>query len=88
MAPHYGGRITGASLNRHYQLGARHALYHKDGTFYERLTDFPAVLCDLRGYVKYSSEKEFERDPKLHLGKKVNVPGGLSSHPRYERFPT
>jgi hypothetical protein len=80
-------RITGDFLNRRYKLGARHALYHKDGKFYERLTDFPGVLCDSRGFVRYSSLQEFERDSRINIGVKVNVPGSLSGHPRYERFP-
>ncbi len=82
-----GRRITGEQLNRQHRLGARHALYHKDGTFYERLTAFPGVLCDARGFVRYDSEKQFDADPRLNIGRKVNVPGGLYSHPHYQRFP-
>ena len=81
-----GRRITGDQLNRQFGLGARHALYHKDGTFYERLTEFPGVLCDPEGYVPYDSAQEFINDPKLSIGIKVNVHGGLNTHPRYKRF--
>lgn len=28
----HGDRVTGELLNRKYKLGAKHALYHKDGT--------------------------------------------------------
>lgn len=80
-------RMTGEHFNRQYQLGARHALYHRDGTFYERLTAFPGVLCDPLGFVRYDSEKQFLGDSWLHIGRKVNVPRGLYSHPRYQRFP-
>lgn len=79
-------RITGDKLNREWQLGARHALYHKDGTFYERLVRFPGVLCDAKGYVKYETKDEFECDSRLNIGVKVNVSGGLFAHPRYARF--
>jgi hypothetical protein len=82
-----GRRVTGEHLNRKYRLGARHALYHKDGTFYERLSSFPGVLCDSAGFVRYDSEKQFDGDSRLNIGQKVNVRGGLFSHPRYERFP-
>lgn len=85
--PGLGIRITGEGLNRRYRLGARHALYHKDGTFYEQLNRFPAVYCDPRGFVRFQSQEQFDRDPRLNIGQKVNIPGGLSSHPRYERFP-
>ena len=82
-----GRRITGDYLNRKYRLGARHALYHKDSTFYEKLTDFPGVLCDDRGYVRYDTREEFEHDSRLRIGRKVNVPGTVAGHPRYKRFP-
>src|SRR5438034_4146985 len=45
-----GIRVTGELQNRKHALGAKHALYHKDGTFYERLREFPGVLCDDRGF--------------------------------------
>lgn len=86
LSPQLGRRITGTSLNRTHRLNAKHALYHKDGTFYEQLTDFPGVLCDAGGYVPYDSAPQFERDPRLKIGQKVNVPGGLNTHPRYQRF--
>jgi len=82
-----GMRVTGDFLNRKYGLGAKHALYHKDSTFYERLRDFPGVLCDDRGFVKYDSRDQFERDPRLNIGLKVNIPGTITSHPRYRTFP-
>ncbi len=81
-----GRRITGDVLNHRFSLGARHALYHKDGTFYERLSQFPGVLCDPNGYVRYNNEHQFASDPRLSIGVKVNVHGGLNTHPRYDRF--
>lgn len=86
--PTIGTRVTGAQLNRKHNLGARHALYHKDGRFYERLVRFPAVYCDTRGYVKYETEQQFVRDTALNIGEKVNVHRSLSAHPRYQRFPS
>ena len=79
-------RITGEILNRRHRLGLRHALYHKDGTFYERLAEFPGGLCDSRGYVRYDSEHQFTSDTRLNIRQKVNVPGSIASHPRYRRF--
>ena len=80
-------RVTGEWLNRAFKIGARHALYSKHGTVYERLTQFPGILCDAGGYVHYDDEAQFTGDARLSIGEKVNVPGGLASHPRYERFP-
>ena len=84
--PRLGRRVTGESLNRRYRLGARHALYHKDGTFYEPLTGFPGVLCDPEGYVRFDDERSFLSDPHLSIGQKVNIRATLRTHPRYTRF--
>lgn len=81
-----GVRVTGRSLNELHRLGARHALYHQDGTFYERLERFPGALCDPGGWVRYDTEMQFQDDPNLRIGRKVNVPRGLVNHPRYQRF--
>ena len=74
-------RFTGEGLRRRYKLPVRHALYHRDGTFYECLTRFPGALCDPQGWVHFDSEEEFERDPRIHIGRKVNVPHGIFRHP-------
>jgi hypothetical protein len=80
-------RITGEALNLKFKLGAKHALYHKDGTFYEQLRDFPGILCDDGGYVMYASQAQFERDSQLNIGQKVNIYRGLAHHPQYRPFP-
>ena len=80
-------RITGEWLNKAFRLDARHALYHRDGTLYERLTRFPGVLCDRGGYVRYEAEDEFLEDEQLSIGEKVNVPNALAEHPRYQPLP-
>ena len=80
-------RVTGEWLNRTFHLEARHALYHKQGTLFERLTQFPGILCDSKGFVRYDTERQFTEDDALQIGDKVNVPRGLSAHPRYTRFP-
>lgn len=35
------GRHTGDSLNRQWNVSAKHALYHREGTFYQNLVRFP-----------------------------------------------
>jgi len=80
-------RFTGEQLRKEYSLPVHHCLYHKDGRFFERLVYFPGALCDPQGYLQYDTEAEFENDPRLSIGKKVNVPGGISTHPKYRTFP-
>lgn len=77
----------GSTLNREWRVGAAHALYHKDGTFYERLKRFPGALFDAVGYVVFQSEEELERCRSVQLGKKLNVPAGISYLPGYKRKP-
>lgn len=84
--PRHNRQVTGESLNRRHHLGLRHALYHKDGTFYERLARFPGGLCDPTGYVRFDTEHQFTQDSRISVGQKVNVQGGIASHPRYLRF--
>src|ERR1700722_20631699 len=51
-----GNRIfSGRLLNQKWGIGARHALYHKDGHWYNNLERFPGALCDPRGYVKFET---------------------------------
>ena len=78
---------SGRRINARYRLGARHALYHVDGSFYELIEDFPGFLADPRGFVMYETEEEFVNDPHLDIQEKVHVPAGLANHPRYESFP-
>lgn len=79
---------SGRQINKRYNLGARHALYHVDGTFYERLNTFPGILADSRGYVWFQDEDSFLNDANVDVQEKVHVPATLAHHPRYTRFPT
>jgi hypothetical protein len=85
--PPGGRRVTGEWLNKTFHLHAAHALYHKDGLLYERLTQFPGVLCDARGWVRFATAAELAADPLITVGTKLNVEGGLAKHPRYQEFP-
>jgi 5-methylcytosine-specific restriction protein A len=70
---------SGRRLNEEWQVGAKHPLYHRDGTFYEQLREFPGALFDRNGYVVFSTEKKYLTAPGLHHGEKLNVPEGISS---------
>jgi hypothetical protein len=77
---------SGRALNEQWNIGAEHALYHKDGKWYERLEKFPGALCDPNGYVLFATEREFLECPALNIGIKVNVVGGIRSLPSYRRM--
>jgi 5-methylcytosine-specific restriction protein A len=72
-------------LNRQWGVNAKHPLYHRDGTFYEHLEEFPGALFDAEGYVLFDTEEAYRQCPYLHIGVKVNVPEGIRSIPGYIR---
>jgi hypothetical protein len=80
------GRI-GELLNRKWKIGARHALYHKDGEWYHQLDRFPGALCDPRGYVLFETEDEFRGCSKLRIDQDVNVVGAISEIAGYVLMP-
>lgn len=77
---------SGKNLNEEWCVGARHALYHKEGKWYELLERFPGALFDPYGYVLFKTEKEFYECPYLKIGEKVNVEGDISRIPEYKRI--
>jgi hypothetical protein len=80
-----GERVTGRTLNEKWGVDAAHALYHRDGTFYENLTRFPGALFDISGYVLFATEADYLTSRFLRIGEKLNVPGGISGLPDYVR---
>ena len=78
-------RLSGKCLNEKWNVGARHPLYHCDGTFYECLTIFPGALFDSDGYVLFETEEAYRSCSNLQHGVKLNVPGGISSIRGYVR---
>ena len=85
----YSGRrsalATGPQLIQKWKIPVRQARFHRDGTWFEQLTRFPAALCDPNGHVVFESEEDYRSCPQLKLGKQVNVTGGISSIPGYKR---
>ena len=86
MAP-LGRRVTGIALARRWNVNVRHALYHKDGTWYNNLERFPGALFDPTGYIIFKTRAAYERSPFLNRGRELNVPRGISSIPGYVRVP-
>ena len=75
--------FTGAELNKLWNVGAKHALYHKEGTYYEVLKAFPGALFDASGYVRFDSEAEYRNCRQLRVTKKTNCPSSIASIPSY-----
>jgi len=81
------GRDIGELLNQCWKIGARHSLYHKDGTWYHQLKRFPGALCDPYGYVLFTTEQDFRNCANLKIDKDVNVKGHISKIRGYTRVP-
>jgi hypothetical protein len=76
-------KVDGKTLNELWKVGARHSLYHKDGCWYNNLTDFPGALFDPNGYILFNSEADYLKCPYLKITQETNVPGGISTIPGY-----
>jgi len=78
--------ITGKFLNQLWQIGAKHALYSHNGTWYHRLERFPGALCDSEGYILFQTRENFEGClPFLRIKQDVGCPGGIRVIPGYVR---
>src|SRR5262249_18262582 len=63
----------GRVLNEEWKVGARHALYHKDGTWFMELERFPGAYFDPNGYVLFRTRDEYLDSPYVVIGKRVTV---------------
>lgn len=77
--------LTGRQLNEEWGVGALHALFHRDGTWFNNLEQFPGALFDPEGYVLFWTEEEYRNSPYVKVGQETNVPRGISSMPGYVR---
>ena len=81
-------RRTGRKLNLELGIGARHALYREDGTWYHILERFPGALFDANGYVLFETQDDYRNCPGVAIGKEKNwchIPAGIVSLPGYVR---
>jgi hypothetical protein len=69
---------TGKKLRKEWNIPARGVYFHQDGTFYEIPTVFPAALCDMSGYVIFSSLDELKHTVGISVSSKVNITDELS----------
>ena len=78
-------QMNGKELNERWGVRARHALYHREGTWYNNLERFPGALFDQHGYILLETERHYRESPYIKVTKQTNVPNGISSIPSYVR---
>ena len=78
-------RITGKFLNELWCIGAKHALYSHDGSWYHQLTRFPGALCDSEGYILFPTKNSFQECSFLRINQDVGCTGGIRQIPDYVR---
>jgi hypothetical protein len=76
---------NGNELRRRWGIPARQVRFHKDGTFFMPLTQFPGALADPHGYVVFENEYAFTHTAGVRVGNRVNVKGGIWDLPGYVR---
>ena len=76
---------SGRQLNVRWRAGAVHALYHKDGNYFNHLERFPGALFDPHGYVMFKTERDYVDSPYLQHGVQLHVPESISAMPGYVR---
>lgn len=84
--PHEQRNLTGKLLNDLWNVGAKHALYRKDGKWYHKLTEFPGALFDANGYIVFKSEKDYRENDHLQIKQDLHIANGISSIPGYIRI--
>ena len=77
--------LSGRQLNLLWGVGAKHALYHREGTWYNNLERFPGALFDPNGYVLFPTEQAYRNSPYVRITQETNVVNGISSIPGYIR---
>ena len=77
--------MNGRILNDEWKVGAQHALFHRDGTWYNNLGRFPGALFDPDGYGIFDTEEDYLNCSYVRVSKETNVPNGISSIPGYVR---
>jgi hypothetical protein len=75
----------GEELIKRWKIHAAQVRFHRSGNLYEVPKQFPAALADRNGYVVFQSKGDLRRAPQITLGKKLNVRGGISTMPGYQK---
>ncbi len=79
-------QLSGRKLNELWGVGAKHALYHREGSWYNNLERFPGALFDPSGYVLFATEQAYKNSQHLRITRETNVIDGISSIPGYVKM--
>ena len=71
-------------LLQEFNLNAKEAHYHIDGTYYGGNIGYPLILFDLYGYIILNSQTE---NRNIKFTKTINVHMGISNLPEYRYYP-
>jgi hypothetical protein len=75
----------GPKLNDEWNIGVVQSLFSVTGTWFNRLVQFPAALCDPYGYIRFENEIEYLNCVGIKIGKRTNVASGISQLRQYVR---
>jgi len=73
-------------LNKRWGVDAKHALFHKDGTWFNNLKRFPGALFDSNGYVIFDTLHDYLNCEAVRVTQQTNVTDGISKLPQYRRI--
>jgi len=62
---------SGDNLKRQWGIPAVQVRYHRDGTWFMPLEQFPGALCDPNGYIIFQNEQEYQSSRYLEIGQRV-----------------
>lgn len=54
-------------MNDLHNLGAAHALFHTEGSWFHRLEYFPAILCGPDGFVRFETKEHYEQNNRITI---------------------
>lgn len=77
---------SGARLSRLRNVNVREARFHKDGYLFMPPRQYPVGFFDPKGYVVFIDESSLNASPQVSVGVRVNVKGGISGLPNYQRM--
>ena len=77
---------SGRQLARREGLNVKKAYYHWEGTFFQRVHEFPVALFDRFGYVVLNSQREYLNHHKISGKERTNIPSGIASFSTYKKM--
>ncbi|HZL59673.1 MAG TPA: hypothetical protein VFC38_08225 [Stellaceae bacterium] len=77
---------SGLELQKEWKIDVAKAYYHHEGTWFNRLKQFPGALCDQNGYVRFETEADYLNSPYLDVNVQTNVHQSISQIPNYVRM--